>query len=74
MAMIQGESCQLDLGLSTLYAKKVFLMRCKCLLSLGCLRRASGLRSPTLKMTLSQMSEQQQALYDALNLDRYLPA
>ncbi|MCP4874774.1 MAG: hypothetical protein GY896_04765 [Gammaproteobacteria bacterium] len=31
-------------------------------------------RSPTLKMTLSQMSEQQQVLYDALNLDRYLPA
>ncbi len=31
-------------------------------------------RSPTLKMTLSQMSEQQQALYDALNLDRYLRA
>jgi transposase len=29
-------------------------------------------RSPTLKMTLSQMSEQQQALYQALNLGRYL--
>jgi len=29
-------------------------------------------RSPTLKSTLSQMSEQQQALYDALALGRYL--
>ncbi len=31
-------------------------------------------RSPTLKMTLSQRSEQQQALYDALDLGRYLTA
>lgn len=31
-------------------------------------------RSPTLKMTLSQRSEQQQALYDALDLSRYLTA
>jgi transposase len=31
-------------------------------------------RSPTLKSTLSQMSEQQQALYDALDLGRYLAA
>ncbi len=31
-------------------------------------------RSPTLKMTLSQLSEQQQILYDALGLDRYLAA
>jgi transposase len=31
-------------------------------------------RSPTLKMTLSQLSEQQQVLYDALGLGRYLSA
>jgi len=31
-------------------------------------------RSPTLKMTLSQLSEQQQVLYDALGLGRYLAA
>jgi transposase len=31
-------------------------------------------RSPTLKTTLSQMSEQQQALYDTLDLRRYLTA
>ena len=31
-------------------------------------------RSPTLKSTLSHMSEQQQALYDALDLGRYLAA
>jgi transposase len=31
-------------------------------------------RSPTLKMTLSQLSEQQQVLYDVLGLGRYLAA
>ena len=31
-------------------------------------------RSPTLKMTLSQLSQQQQVLYDALGLGRYLTA
>jgi hypothetical protein len=43
MAMIQGELCHLDLAASTLYAKRIFLMRRKYLVSPGCLRRASGL-------------------------------
>jgi hypothetical protein len=29
---------------------------------------------PTIEMTLSQLSEDQRALYEALNLERYRPA
>gem|GEM_PF-3876140 len=31
-------------------------------------------RKPTIKATLSAMTHDQQALYDALDLSRYLPA
>ena len=57
MAMIQGEFCQLDLDVSTPYAKKVFLMRCKCLVFLGCLRRASGLGAIYYGLALDDLRE-----------------
>jgi len=58
--MIQGGFCHLDLDVSTLYAKKVSLMRRKCLGFLGCLRRASGLQrvSRLVRATLSFSKKQ----------------
>jgi hypothetical protein len=44
MTAIQNEFCHLELNVSTVYAKKVFLMRRKCLGFLGYFRRASRLQ------------------------------